>query len=132
VVVAVDLVDMANIAGVSFIQGDCRDPEVLNAIRTELGEKPVDLVMSDMAPNITGIRSVDAARSMELTDAVAELAREFLRHGGCLIMKSFQHGETDRYLAAMRRSYAHVSRRKPQASRRASTEFYVVARGFGI
>lgn len=131
-VVAVDVLSMDEIPGVSFIHGDCREPVVLAAIRREIGEQSVDLVMSDMAPNITGIRSMDVARSLELAEVATELAREFLRSGGSLILKLFQHAETDRYAASLRDSYSQVLRRRPRASRTRSTEFYVLARGFGI
>ena len=131
-VVAVDILTMEAIGNVSFIQGDCREPRVLDLIRKQLADKPADLVMSDMAPNITGIRSMDVARSLELATTTAELAREFLRTGGSLIVKLFQHAETDEYVALLRESYAQIHRRKPSASRTASAEFYVVACGFGI
>jgi 23S rRNA (uridine2552-2'-O)-methyltransferase len=131
-IVAVDSLTMEPIDNVTFIHGDCREARVLALIRKALARRPVDLVMSDMAPNITGVRSMDVARSLDLAETTAALAQEFLRTGGSLIVKLFQHAETDDYVASLRESYAQVARRKPPASRRASAEFYVVARGFGI
>jgi 23S rRNA (uridine2552-2'-O)-methyltransferase len=131
-VVAVDILPMHPIAGVHFLLGDSRDPAVVAELRGMLGERRVDLVLSDMAPNLTGIRDVDEARSVELAEVARDAAAEFLRPGGTLLLKMFQHSDSERFLKEIRTRFERIARRKPAASRRASAEFYVVASGHKV
>ena len=130
--VAVDILPMDPIAGVVFIRGDATEDAVVEQIREALEGRAVDLVISDMAPNLTGIRPVDEARSVVLAEQVLHIAKNFLRHGGTMVMKLFQHNDTEVFIREARRSFATLSRRKPAASRNQSREFYVVASGFQL
>jgi 23S rRNA (uridine2552-2'-O)-methyltransferase len=123
---------MDPIAGVVFIRGDATEDAVVEQIREALQGRAVDLVISDMAPNLTGIRPVDEARSVVLAEQVLHIAQNFLRHGGTMVMKLFQHNDTEVFIREARRSFATLSRRKPAASRSHSREFYVVASGFQL
>lgn len=131
-VLAVDILPMAPLKGVRFLQGDVTEA----ATRARLGEilagRAVDLVISDMAPNLTGIRSVDEARSVGLAEEVLALAQNFLRPGGTMVMKLFQHNDTEVFLRSLKPRFATLARRKPAASRSQSREFYLVASGFGL
>lgn len=129
-VVAVDILPMEPMRDVRFLQGDCREPAVVEQIRAALDGRPVDLVLSDMAPNLTGIRDVDEARSVELAEVAFEAAQNFLRPGGTMLSKLFHHNDSERFLREMRAHFERITRRKPAASRRASAEFYVVASGY--
>ncbi len=131
-VVAVDLLPMEPINGVHFINGDCRDPDTFDKISAEFGERRADLVISDIAPNITGIRDVDEANFLELADFVSDISNRMLAADGTMVIKLFQFPGTDSYIAELKKSYASISRRKPESSRRESRELYVVAKGFGI
>lgn len=131
-VVAVDILPMEPLAGATFILGDCREETIQLQIRAALGESTIDLVLSDMAPNLTGIRSVDQARSLELAEDALATARNFLRPGGTMLIKLFQHAETDRFIRALRESFTQVARRKPAASRSKSSEFYTLAQGYKL
>lgn len=131
-ITALDVLPMAPIRGARFIVGDCRDP----AVRAELGRHvqpaTLDLVMSDMAPNITGVAAVDEAAMVDLAQLTLDLARQFLRPGGSLLIKLFQFADTASILDDVAAHFAMVSRRKPAASRAQSREFYVVAKRYGI
>lgn len=129
-VLAVDLLPMTPLPGVQFILGDCRDDATIEAVCASLAGRPVDLVLSDMAPNLSGIRSADEARSLELVAVAFEACRRFLKPGGSLLVKAFQHEDTERFLREQRTGFEKLIRRKPAASRRESREFYVVASGF--
>jgi 23S rRNA (uridine2552-2'-O)-methyltransferase len=131
-VVGVDLLAMEPVGGARFIEGDCRDAETHEKIRSQLGDRALDLVISDMAPNITGIRDVDEANFLELAEMVRELSTELLAPGGSMLIKLFQFPGTDCYVADLKQSFSSIVRRKPESSRRSSREFYVVAKGFGI
>lgn len=131
-VVALDVLKMPPIVGAIFIEGDCRDPNIHTALDTALGGQPVDLVMSDMAPNISGIALKDGAALEDLLEMCLELADRHLRPGGALVVKLFEFAGTDDLVRAIKRKFATVARRKPAASRSESREFYVVAKGFGI
>ncbi len=130
-VVALDILDMEAIAGAIFIHGDCRDPAVRARVIEAIGGK-LDLVMSDMAPNITGLKDVDEAGMVELAEITLDLADELLRPGGGLLIKLFQFADTELVVKRIKSSFAYVSRRKPEASRPESREFYVVAKQYGI
>ncbi|MBN2887655.1 MAG: 23S rRNA (uridine(2552)-2'-O)-methyltransferase RlmE [Chromatiaceae bacterium] len=129
-VVALDLLEMDPLAGVTFLQGDFRETETLAVLEQALGAEPLDLVLSDMAPNISGTSVVDQARAIYLVELALELARERLRPGGGLVVKIFQGTGFDEYLRTLRQSFDQVASRKPQSSRRESRELYLVAKGF--
>jgi 23S rRNA (uridine2552-2'-O)-methyltransferase len=131
-VVALDVLAMPSLPGVEFIQGDFSDDEALARLHSLLGETKVDLVMSDMAPNMTGMSDVDHDRSMYLVDLAVEFAGQTLRPGGDLLMKVFQGREFQPLLARLRRSFESVKLRKPKASRARSSEVYVLARGYRL
>lgn len=126
-VLAVDLLPIDDLPGVHCIQGDFGDESVLEAVENWLGDRPADLVMSDMAPNISGLRAVDQPRAMLLAELAAELALKTLRPGGAFVCKLF-HGEGfDEYLRALRPEFERLRVRKPAASRPESRETYLVA-----
>ena len=129
-VVAVDILPMSAVAGVSFIQGDFREESVREAVREALGGLAADLVLSDMAPNLSGIRAVDQARSIELVELALELARATLTPGGAFLAKVFQGEGLEELLRSIRTDFAALERRKPEASRARSRELYVLARGY--
>ncbi len=131
-VIALDLLEMPALAGVEFIQGDFADDAVLERLRALLGEVPVDLVMSDMAPNMSGMSDVDHDRSMHLVDLAVDFAAKALRPGGDLLLKVFQGREFQPLVARLRRSFESVKFRKPKASRARSAEVYVLARGYRL
>lgn len=128
-VVAVDLLPMPTIAGVEFIRGDFREQEVLDAVLAALDGR-ADLVMSDMAPNLSGQRAVDQPRAMYLAELALDFAQRTLAPGGALIVKLFQGEGFDEYLRTVRRQFGVVKNRKPAASRSRSREMYLVARDF--
>ena len=129
-VLASDILPMDSLAGVEFIQGDFSEESVLNTILDTLGGKRADLVISDMAPNMSGMNAVDQPRAMYLVELAAELAAEVLKPGGAFLAKVF-HGEGfDELLKQLRGQYSKVTARKPQASRARSRETYVLAQGF--
>jgi 23S rRNA (uridine2552-2'-O)-methyltransferase len=131
-VIALDVLEMAALPGVEFIQGDFSDDGTLERLRAALGDSKVDLVMSDMAPNMMGMSDVDHDRSMHLVDLAVEFAGQTLRPGGDLLMKVFQGREFQPLLARLRRSFESVKLRKPKASRARSPEVYVLARGYRL
>jgi len=128
-VIALDILPMLGIAGVQFIEGDFREEAVVQQLQTILNGAAVDLVLSDMAPNISGVDVADQARTMHL----AELARDFsaahLKPGGAFLVKLFQGRGSDEYLKSLRAGYERVSIRKPKASRARSAEVYALATG---
>ena len=128
-VVALDILEMPPLAGVEFLHGDFRDDGVLSALETTLGGLPVDLVLSDMAPNKSGVDSVDLPRAMHLAELAMEFADHHLRPGGAFLIKLFQGVGFDEYVRQLRRRYAKVSIRKPAASRKRSPEVYALAQG---
>lgn len=128
-VVAVDLVPIAPIPGVQTLVGDVRTEETLAAIQAALS-RPVDLVLSDLAPQATGIAVTDQARAIALAEAALAIARRTLRPGGAFVVKVFRGEDFDRYLATVRRFFKKVNVAIPEATRAESREAYVVARGF--
>ncbi len=128
-VVALDILEMPPLAGVEFLHGDFRDDGVLSALEATLGGLPVDLVLSDMAPNKSGVDSVDLPRAMHLAELAMEFADHHLRPGGAFLIKLFQGVGFDEYVRQLRRRYAKVSIRKPAASRKRSPEVYALAQG---
>lgn len=129
-VIAVDVLPMPALAGVEFVQGDLRDPSLHARLEALVGPERAGLVMSDMAPNITGIRSVDQPRSLELAELALELATRFLAPGGAFVVKLFQGEGVAEYQRSVRARFASVRTRKPDASRSRSRELYLVARDF--
>lgn len=128
-VVAVDLLEMTPVAGVTFIHGDFGDEAVLAEVETALGASSADLVLSDMAPNISGVASVDQARSIALAELALEFAVNHLKPQGNFLVKVFQGSGFDVLVADIRRKFVQVMIRKPEASRSRSNEVYVVAKG---
>jgi 23S rRNA (uridine2552-2'-O)-methyltransferase len=131
-VIAVDLLQMDTLPGVEFIQGDFTTDEVLGELEVALGEDRADLVMSDMAPNITGTKSVDQPRSMYLAELALDLAKQTLRPGGDFVCKLFQGEGTDAFVADAKKAFGRVRVVKPKASRPGSSEIYLVARNYQL
>lgn len=129
-VVAMDILPMDGLAGVDFLQGDFREQEVLEQLLKMIGDQGVDLVISDMAPNISGMGVVDQPRAMYLTELALDMARQVLKPGGDFLVKVFQGEGFDEYMRDVRSSFNKVITRKPKASRPRSREVYLLARGF--
>jgi 23S rRNA (uridine2552-2'-O)-methyltransferase len=129
-VYAVDILPMASIQGVTFIQGDFREGSVRRDLLDRIGGARADLVLSDMAPNLSGIVTADQARAMELAELVLDVGSTILRRGGALLVKVFQGEGLEEFLRTVRAGFTAVERRKPDASRARSREIYVLARGF--
>jgi 23S rRNA (uridine2552-2'-O)-methyltransferase len=129
-VIALDLLEMPAIPGVEFLEGDFTDEAVLARLTATLGGEKVDLVMSDMAPNMMGIADVDHDRSMGLVELAVDFASSELRPGGDLLVKVFQGRGFQPLIARLRREFETVKMRKPKASRARSAEVYVLARGY--
>ncbi|MEM0953629.1 MAG: 23S rRNA (uridine(2552)-2'-O)-methyltransferase RlmE [Pseudomonadota bacterium] len=129
-VIASDVLPMDSLAGVEFIQGDFTESSVLEAILAAVGEAGADLVISDMAPNMSGMTAVDQPRSMYLVELAADLARQTLKPGGSLLSKVFQGEGFDALMRDTRASFDKVVARKPVASRARSREVYLLARGY--
>ena len=127
-VVALDLLEMEPLPGVDFIQGDFRDDAVLAALEARLAGAPVDLVLSDMAPNISGVPGVDVPRAIHLAELALEFAERTLREGGDLLMKVFQGEGYEALVKQVRARFETVTVRKPKASRPRSREVYLLAR----
>lgn len=128
--VATDILDIDPLPDVDFLKGDFREEAVLKAVEALVGEQSVDLVLSDMAPNISGIDSADAAASLYLCELALEFAKAHLKSGGVFATKVFQGEGFDDYLKAVRAAFVSVSIRKPKASRPRSREVYLVAKNF--
>jgi 23S rRNA (uridine2552-2'-O)-methyltransferase len=128
-IIALDILPMQGIAGVDFIEGDFREEAVVQQLEAKLDGAKADLVLSDMAPNISGVNVADQARAMYLAELAADFASVHLRPGGAFLIKLFQGREYDAYLKNLRAGYERVSIRKPKASRARSTEVYALATG---
>jgi 23S rRNA (uridine2552-2'-O)-methyltransferase len=126
-VIALDILDMPPIAGVEFVHGDFRDAAVLSALEATLQGDRVDLVLSDMAPNMTGLAAVDRPRGMHLAELARDFASAWLKPGGDFLVKLFQGPGFDVFVRDLRRRYRRVVLRKPRASRGRSPEVYAVA-----
>src|SRR5580658_10946110 len=124
-IVATDILPMDAIPGVDFVQGDFREPEVLEQVLKALGASKVDLVLSDMAPNMAGIDAVDQPRSMHLAELALEFADRVLVPGGDLLVKLFQGEGFDQIIRTARAGYGRVVMKKPKASRTRSAEVYL-------
>jgi len=128
-VVAVDLLEMVPMPGVTFIQGDFGEDAILAQVEKIVGSGGVDLVLSDMAPNISGVAGVDQARSVGLAELALEFAVNHLKPQGNFLVKVFQGSGFEALVADIRRHFVQVMIRKPEASRSRSNEVYVVAKG---
>ena len=131
-IVATDILAMDPIPGVDFVQGDFREEAVLEQVLQCLGADRVDLVLSDMAPNMAGIDAVDQPRSMHLAELALEFADRVLAPGGDLLLKLFQGAGFDQIIKDTRSRYGRVMTKKPKASRSRSSEIYLLARQFGM
>ena len=131
-IVATDILPMDAIVGGDFVQGDFREAEGLEQVLQAVGADKVDLVLSDMAPNMAGIDAVDQPRSMYLAELAVEFADRVLRPGGDLLVKVFQGAGFEEIVKTARRRYGRVVMKKPKASRSRSPEIYLLARQFGM
>ena len=131
-IVAVDLLPMDSLPDVEFVQGDFREDDVFRQLMAAVGEDGADLVMSDMAPNISGTKAVDQPRSMYLVELALDLARQVLKPGGNFVTKLFQGEGFDEFVKDARNSFERVRVIKPKASRSGSREVYLVARNFSL
>ena len=127
-VVAVDVLAMAPLPHVTFLQGDFREDAVVAALERELAGRPIDLVLSDMSPNISGIALSDQARAMHLAELALEFAVKHLKPGGSLLVKVFQGSGFQEFLREMRSGFKEVVTRKPAASRGRSNELYLLGK----
>ena len=131
-VVALDLIPMAPLPGVHVVQGDFMDAATRARLHEALQGDAVDLILSDMAPNLGGIKAADAAGGLEMAENVIALAPEWLAAGGALLLKVFEVPGIHRLRRDMMRSFSSVRVRKPAASRARSSEIYLMAKGFGL
>ena len=129
-VIALDILPMSGIAGVDIIEADFRDRAALERLDSALGGARVDLVLSDLAPNMTGVSSVDQARAMDLAELARDFADQHLKPGGAFLAKVFQGAGFDSFLKDLRTRYAKIVMRKPKASRARSPEVYALGTGF--
>lgn len=129
-VVALDILSMRSIFGVEFIQGDFTDTKVVTALIQKLGGKSVDVVLSDMAPNLSGISIVDAARAIGLVESALYFAKQVLKINGTFLVKIFQGEGFDGILRELRKNFKSVNVIKPSASRSRSKEVFILARGY--
>ena len=131
-IVALDVLPMDPLPGVTLIQGDFREADVLARLEAAVGGARVDLVLSDMAPNISGVDAADQAGTVHLAELALEFARARLKPGGVLVTKLFQGEGFDEFLKTLRQVFSKVALRKPKASRPRSREIYLVARGLRV
>ena len=128
-IIALDILDMTGIAGVTFIQGDFREEVVLKQLQEAINNKSVDLVIADMAPNISGVKDVDQAGAAYLTELALEFSSEWLKPGGSFLVKVFIGSGFDEIVKTMRLRFDKVVTRKPKASRDRSSEVYLLGLG---
>jgi 23S rRNA (uridine2552-2'-O)-methyltransferase len=128
-VIAVDILEMVPVPGVVFLQGDFGDEATLKAVEGLLGGRQVDLVLSDMSPNISGIAAVDQARAARLGELAFDFACKWLKPDGNLLVKAFHGSAFEQFRALLRRRFRQVLTRKPQASRGRSSEIYLLGKG---
>lgn len=129
-IVALDLLPLDPLPDVVFIQGDFREQEVADQLAAALGGEKVDVVLSDLSPNLSGISAADAARGLHLLELALEFAAAQLKPGGALLVKAFQGSGFSQFVAELKKRFGSVSIRKPAASRAESAETYVLARRF--
>lgn len=128
-VIALDILAMPGIAGVDVIEGDFRENSVLAELERHLDGVQVDLVLSDMAPNMSGVAVADQIRAMHLAELAAEFANQWLKPGGAFLIKLFHGAGFDDYIRTLRAGFERVTMRKPKASRMRSREVYALASG---
>jgi len=128
-VIATDILPMDPIDGVDFVQGDFHEDAVFEKLMEIIGNQPVDLVLSDMAPNMSGMDAVDQPRSMYLVELALDMARQILKPGGDMLVKVFQGEGSEAYFKELRSEFERLMIRKPKASRPRSSEVYALARG---
>ncbi|MBT8058098.1 MAG: 23S rRNA (uridine(2552)-2'-O)-methyltransferase RlmE [Gammaproteobacteria bacterium] len=131
-VFALDILDMEPLHGVTFIRGDFTEDEPLQALEDALGGRPVDLVLSDMAPNMSGMTTIDQAKAMYLAELALDFVKAHLKPGGDYVVKLFQGSDFDGYVREVRSLFNKVLVRKPKASRPRSREVYLLARGHQV
>ena len=129
-VIALDILPMEPIAGVEFIQGDFREDEVLFQLKDLVGEKKVDLVISDMAPNLSGVSSADSARIEHIVELAVDFSLAHLKPEGALIVKAFHGSGFSQIVEMFKKHFKRVVERKPKASRDRSSETFIVGKGF--
>jgi 23S rRNA (uridine2552-2'-O)-methyltransferase len=129
-VIALDILPMEALPGVEVLQGDFTEEATLKALLDALGGRPVDLVISDMSPNISGVDSADKARAMYLSELAVDFAAQVLKPGGAFLMKVFQGSGFSELYKVIQGKFTRVVSRKPKASRARSAEIYVLATGF--
>jgi len=128
-IIALDMLPMEPIAGVHFILGDFREDSVLQGLSDTVGGKPVDLVLSDMSPNLSGVSSADSARIHHMCELARDFALAHLKPDGALVMKAFHGSGFSQIVEELKRYFKRVVERKPKASRDKSSETFLVARG---
>jgi 23S rRNA (uridine2552-2'-O)-methyltransferase len=128
-VIATDILEMQPLVGVEFVQGDFREAEVFEALKGRLGSDGVDLLLSDMAPNLSGMDAIDAPRSMYLAELALDMARETLKPGGNALIKVLQGAGFEALMGSARTAFSRVKCLKPEASRSRSSETYLLASG---
>jgi 23S rRNA (uridine2552-2'-O)-methyltransferase len=128
--IAIDILPMNVIPDVTFIQGDFNDQEVLDQLLSELNGELVDVIISDMAPNLSGQKCIDLPRSINLLELALDCAHKILKPGGVFLFKAFQGPGLEEFIRSVKTQFVEVKYRKPQASRAESKEVYVLAKGF--
>jgi 23S rRNA (uridine2552-2'-O)-methyltransferase len=131
-VIACDILPMDPIAGVDFLEGDFRDEAVLQTLLSRIGGNTVDIVLSDMAPNMSGNDNVDQPRAMYLIELALEMCHQVLKPGGSFVVKVFHGQGFEEFLKAVRAAFTTVKTRKPESSRARSREVYLVATGYKL
>lgn len=129
-IIALDILPMNSLAHVEFIQGDFREPEIFEQLIHAANDQKADVIVSDMAPNTSGMSSVDQPRAMYLAELSLLLCEKMLKNNGCLVVKVFQGEGYDLFLKNLKTYFKTVTVRKPEASRGRSRENYLVAKGF--
>ena len=129
---ALDILPMDGLPGVTVIEGDFTEQETLDRLDACLGDRRVDLVMSDMAPNMSGVKAVDQPRAMYLAELALDFASQRLGSDGAFVCKVFQGAGFDEFVRELRQRFGSVKIRKPKASRPSSTEMYVLARNYRL
>lgn len=127
-IIAIDIIPFVPLPGITFIQGNFEEKQVLDQLKAELNDNRVDVVLSDIAPNMSGHRSIDQARGMSLAESAMEVACDVLKPGGIFVTKLFQGPDVDAYIRNARQWFTALSVRKPKASRDRSPEVYLVGR----
>ncbi|NRD72763.1 23S rRNA (uridine(2552)-2'-O)-methyltransferase RlmE [Shewanella sp. VB17] len=131
-VIACDILPMDPIVGVDFLQGDFREEKVLDALLTRVGDAKVDIVLSDMAPNMSGAGGVDQPRAMYLVELALDMCHQVLAPNGCFAVKVFQGEGFEEYMKSVKEAFKTVKTRKPDSSRARSREVYLVATGYKL